>query len=1022
MSHTRRRAALLAALPLLLAGLAGAAVPALPADRPPAAAMAAGSAPAGETAAGSAPAGDAAATPPDTARAAAATNTAQAATNAARSAAAAPTRGTRAHPRRARATAAYDSDSALVRFRAGTGTAARRAAVVAGGARLGAAVGGSGLTRVHAAGDPAALVARLRRDPAVAGAALNYRRALRFVPNDARYAAYQAGNLGVLRLPTAWDTEAAAADQIIAVVDTGVDGTHEDLAGRLVAGCNTVGATPGCHGPTTDNSVSLDGGGHGTMVAGIIGAATNNGVGVAGVTSGAMIMPIRVFGPDPQDPTSLTATDDDVIEGVRWAVDHGATVVNLSLGGTEPGALEDAMTYARSHGVTVVAAAGNSGAPITEYPAAFPSVLAVAATDAAGRLTDFSTSGDWVDVAAPGFRVESTFPGDQYESWSGTSFSAPLVAGVAALARSVDGLGADEAFDRLVSTARDAGPRGFDPYYGYGLVDAAAAVGAAPAAELPQPDMVDDTDGFPGRPTAFAGASVHGTIGIEGDVDWYRRPVAAGSRVRLKLTPPGYSPSAAGNMDAVLLVYDQRLRLLAAVDDPFDVGAAEAVSLTAPAGTTALYVAVRSFNGARDTRAYTLAASTPAAGATPNAGAALWAREVSPAPYAVAQAPGVRPRVVFHRAMRAASVTGTTVRLVDARTGALIPRTVTYAAADRTATIAPAAPLTPHVPYRIEIGAVRDSAGAVYTGAATSTFRVGTVPVSAVTLAASTSAGTATAALTWANPAIGDLDRVVVRYAAGTAAPLTPGRGTLAYDSADPNAGSPTGVTLGGLTGPAHSFAIFAIDTAGRYSAPAVRRVHRADAALAATPAALPYGGRTTLRGSLRRAGALPLADAPVTLEFVRAATGAATAVAALRTDAAGRVAYRAAPPARGTYRIRYAGTVAGGTAVLPAAGSRGVEVAVAVSAALSRPAVALGSGTTLAGRVAPAHAGRPVRLQQLVAGTWRNVTERRLTAASGYAFALRPATRGTHTYRVYVPGDTAYAGGTSPVRALTVT
>ena len=147
----------------------------------------------------------------------------------------------------------------------------------------------------------------------------------------------------------------------------------------------------------------------------------------------------------------------------------------MSLGGSgfSP-LLQAAVQYATERNVVVVAAAGNTGSDVPQYPAAFPEVLAVGATDPAGKLVDFSSFGDWLDLAGPGFGIVSTTPGNTYSNGAGTSSSAPMVAGVAAIVRAQNpALTQAQVGDRLRASARDAGPRGVDQYYGYGVLDAA---------------------------------------------------------------------------------------------------------------------------------------------------------------------------------------------------------------------------------------------------------------------------------------------------------------------------------------------------------------------------------------------------------------------------------------------------------------------------------------------------------------------------------------------------------------------
>ncbi|HKN39142.1 MAG TPA: S8 family serine peptidase, partial [Acidimicrobiia bacterium] len=176
------------------------------------------------------------------------------------------------------------------------------------------------------------------------------------------------------RSPSAWDVTTGSDDVVVAVLDSGVDATHPDLAGRLVAGTNIA---------NHDNDPADDRG-HGTRMAGIIAAATNNRLGMAGVAWAGKIMPVKVAGP------SGAAADRDVAAGIKWATDHGAKVLSLSLGA--PGddvVLQQAVDYATAHDVLVVAAAGNGGSSVPEYPAACRGVLAVGATDTSGRRAPF---------------------------------------------------------------------------------------------------------------------------------------------------------------------------------------------------------------------------------------------------------------------------------------------------------------------------------------------------------------------------------------------------------------------------------------------------------------------------------------------------------------------------------------------------------------------------------------------------------------------------------------------------------
>jgi type VII secretion-associated serine protease mycosin len=283
--------------------------------------------------------------------------------------------------------------------------------------------------------------------------------------------------LDKLRAETVWGLQRGTG-QTVAVVDTGVDGTHPDLAGRLLPGVDYVDA--GGDGRTDPN-------GHGTHVAGIIGAIAGNGLGVAGLADGASILPVRVLDADGGGWTS------DVASGVTWAVDHGATVINMSLAGPDDDPiLASAISYAQSHDVVVVAAAGNdraAGDPV-EYPAADPGVVAVAATDSANRSASFSEEGSYVGIAAPGVSIASTYPValGSYALMSGTSMASPYAAATAALLRAAaPSLSASDVIGAMAAAADDLGPSGRDVEFGYGLIDPVNALqsvrgGALPAA------------------------------------------------------------------------------------------------------------------------------------------------------------------------------------------------------------------------------------------------------------------------------------------------------------------------------------------------------------------------------------------------------------------------------------------------------------------------------------------------------------------------------------------------------------
>jgi type VII secretion-associated serine protease mycosin len=263
------------------------------------------------------------------------------------------------------------------------------------------------------------------------------------------------------------------AGVIVAVVDTGVRADHEDLGGRVLAGHDFVG--PG-DGRTDPN-------GHGTHVAGIIAANADNGVGIAGAAPGVHILPVRVLDAGGSGSMSTVAA------GIIWAADHGARVINLSLGGdSDSVGVRVAMQYAISKGAIVVAAAGNNGdKPVPErnhptYPGADPEAVAVAAVDASLNHPGFSNTGAYVDLAAPGVGVLSTFSSarNAYAFMDGTSMATPYVSAAAALVVATNpALKPAQVAATLEDTARDLGPAGPDGAFGHGLVNPLAAVIAA---------------------------------------------------------------------------------------------------------------------------------------------------------------------------------------------------------------------------------------------------------------------------------------------------------------------------------------------------------------------------------------------------------------------------------------------------------------------------------------------------------------------------------------------------------------
>ncbi|KIL41717.1 serine protease [Gordoniibacillus kamchatkensis] len=289
------------------------------------------------------------------------------------------------------------------------------------------------------------------------------------VPNDYLFSRYQ-WNLPITDTTTGWQVNKGDKSVTVAVVDTGVDLGHADLQGNLVSGYNVV----------NPNNAPVDDVGHGTHVAGIISALVNNGIGVAGMTWYNPVMPVKVLDASGSGSTYAVA------QGVIWATDHGAKVINMSLGNyADAQFLHDAVKYAYDHDVVLIAASGNDNTDRPGYPAAYPEVFAVAASDSNNNKAPFSNYGDYIDVAAPGVSIASTYMHNQYAALSGTSMASPHVTALAALIRSTNPLLKNtEVMDIMRKSAKDIGPPGKDPYFGYGLIDVVKAVQMAQQAKF----------------------------------------------------------------------------------------------------------------------------------------------------------------------------------------------------------------------------------------------------------------------------------------------------------------------------------------------------------------------------------------------------------------------------------------------------------------------------------------------------------------------------------------------------------
>lgn len=282
--------------------------------------------------------------------------------------------------------------------------------------------------------------------------------------NDPYYTGGQQWYLSKIQAPAAWDLANGDPSQVVAVIDTGANYSHPDLQGKLLSGYDFVNLDSD---PSDDN-------GHGTACSGLIGAVSNNSTGMASVSWNTPIMPLKVLN------SSGSGSYSDIAKAVNYAADNGARIINMSLGGSSNSlTLQNAINYAWSKGVVIIAAAGNNGNTTTVYPAACQNVVAVSATTLSDTRASWSSYGSFVDISAPGENILSTY-GSGYGNLNGTSFASPITAGVAALVIDVQPtLTNAEVVDILLKNADDLGATGYDISFGYGRLNANRAVLAA---------------------------------------------------------------------------------------------------------------------------------------------------------------------------------------------------------------------------------------------------------------------------------------------------------------------------------------------------------------------------------------------------------------------------------------------------------------------------------------------------------------------------------------------------------------
>jgi thermitase len=362
----------------------------------------------------------------------------------------------------------------IVKFAPGAATKS----AMPNGSTLGGAIHGLGAHVVKTSGDPAAVAAALNASPGVEYAEVDKPMQLLATPNDPRFPElYGLNNTGQtggaadadIDAPEGWDLAGMGAFPAtggvkVGIVDTGITQTHEDLTGKTVdCGQSTGGVVM--------SGACLDDNGHGTHVAGTITGNANNGRGVTGVAFNSPLSICKALsGPLGQGTTS------EVASCITWVTDRGAKVISMSLGGGAATTLQNAVRYAASHDVLVLAAAGNDGNSTVEFPAGYAEVVSVAATDARDAHASFSNTNADVEVAAPGVNVLSSYNDGGYRVLSGTSMATPHAAGVAAVIRTKNPtFTAAQARSKLDASVDDKGVAGRDTSFGFGRVNLAKA-------------------------------------------------------------------------------------------------------------------------------------------------------------------------------------------------------------------------------------------------------------------------------------------------------------------------------------------------------------------------------------------------------------------------------------------------------------------------------------------------------------------------------------------------------------------
>ena len=550
------------------------------------------------------------------------------------------------------------------------------------------------------------VLVELRADPAVEYAEPSYRVQLL---DDGAVAAVSVNDpqtagqysLDRMRVRDAWSLSKGGSG-IVAVLDTGVQADHPDLSGRVLPGRDIV----------NNDSNAADDNGHGTWVAGIIAAKPNDGYGIAGISWSDKILPVKIMN------SSGTGSTSALVSGIIWAADHGATVINMSVGGFPYSqAVQDAATYAWNKGAVLVGAAGNNNREESFYPASLEHVISVSATQPQDEFSHWSSYGPAVDVSAPGSSVLTTnciasiCPHPEWGSHtyiSGTSFATPNVAGVVALIRARNPTWTpQQVVDRLFATVDDLGFAGWDNRYGRGRVNAYRALGAS-VAPSPRPagDGLETNNTLRAARLIPLGTATRPSIYPAGDADVFAVDVPRAGRLDVRVTGVVDTRDwtwrgSALPVDPIVELYTTGGTLLKRVDAVWQDGTE--LAQTTVSGPTRILVRITNYfaNGSRTaysiTPTYVDTAAPALSGRTPAAGAVGVTYEA--------------PAVVATFNEPVTGVSASTFVLKSA-SGTAVASTVTYDASRRRATLKPTVHLAGEAKYTATLtSGIKDPSG-----------------------------------------------------------------------------------------------------------------------------------------------------------------------------------------------------------------------------------------------------------------------------------------------------------------------